>query len=299
MVILALSMGRACRLIAVLLVALAMPATAAAEAPQIYVGSGAGYSVAFKVEGSKVYVLGLDATIYCEVLEPREASEPALTGFFAAPKLMRQKGAGLIATEGDTYPFGPRPVRVGAKFEGEKLVGSFEYRAGEESGHCQSGGYFGTPPSVPFEAVRYVPVDGSVPVPPFASAASAVYYGTKGPLETFFSVFGSALGLRGTVASDCLAAKKQRAAGHGPLSSAVLITRLADGGSFDKKILANGPHGLASIKETITLTGSVGDASLTGTYLDRIRTRLSHRRKRVCHTGPLPFRAVRYLPATP
>lgn len=63
MVILALSMGKVRYLIVLALVAMAMPATASAEAPQIYVGSNAAYTVVFKVEGSRVSVLALNAPI--------------------------------------------------------------------------------------------------------------------------------------------------------------------------------------------------------------------------------------------
>lgn len=275
-----------------------MPGRAAASTPQLYVATSDGYSVAFKVEGGKTYLLGLDATVYCSENEPQSLSTPGLRGFFATPTPMREgKSGGLTASERRGDQFGSNEAIVDAVPEGGKLVGHFEYRFSELSSHCQSGGYFGTRPEVSYEAVPYEPVDGSTPAPPFADATSAVYYGTEGPLETFFTIFESAFGLRGTVASGCSASLKKRPPHRGPLASTVLIGTLGEGGSFHHKIKSLGPGGLAAIHEAVTLSGSVGDEAIAGTYFDRIGTRLGKKRKRVCHTGPLPFRAVRYLPA--
>jgi hypothetical protein len=81
------------------------------------------------------------------------------------------------------------------------------------------------------------------------------------------------------------------------LASSLLIGKLGEGRTFHQKLKSLGPGGLSAIHEAVTLDGTVGDDAITGTYFDRIVTRFGKKRKRVCHTGPLPFRAVRYLPA--
>jgi hypothetical protein len=272
--------------------------TASAATPQLYVASGDGYSVAFKVEGAKTYVLGLDAMVYCSETEPQNLSKPGLRAFFPNPKPMREGPmGGLTASEGRGDGFGSTEAVVDAVPEGGKLVGHFEYVFSELSSHCQTGGYFGTRPEVTFEAVPYVPVDGSIPAPPFAETPVAVYYASEGPLEAFFTVFRSVFGLRGTVASGCHGSTRKHPPRRGPLASEVLITHFAAGGAFDRKLRSLGPGGLTAIHEAVTLTGTVGDASISGTYFNRIGFRPGKGPKRVCHTGPLPFRAVRYLPA--
>jgi len=285
-------------LVILAVLALGISSQAAAASPQLYVGAGDGYSVALKVEGAKTYVLGLDATVYCSETEPQSVTKPSLQGFFAAATPMREgKKGGLTASQGDGGFFGSNVATVNAVPEGGKLVGHFKYVFSVLSSHCQTGGYFGNRPEVPFEAVPYAPVDRLTPPPPFADAASAVYYGTEGALETFFTVFKSVFGLRGTVASACLATARKPPPRRGPLASEVLIAKLAAGGAFHQKLKSLGPGGLAAIHEAVTLSGAVGDASITGTYFDRIGTQLGKNRKRVCNTGPLPFSAVRYLPS--
>jgi hypothetical protein len=277
-----------------------LPASAAAaESPQLYVGSGNGYLIVFKVEAGRTYVLGLDTTVYCVSLEPWEPSKPTLNAFFPEPKVMKERPDGLVATEEGGDVFSSRGLTVHAAFDGDKLVGSFVYAVSEFSYHCQTAGYYGTRPEVPFQAVRYEPVDGSAPVPPLVNGTPAVYYGTEGPLETYFSVFPKEFGMRGTVLSGCLAGVKKRPTRRGPISSELQIASFGDDGTFRDRLHSLGPHGITAIKEAIGIAGIVGGETITGTYFDRIVTRLGKKRKRICHTGPLPFRAQRYLPATP
>lgn len=291
-------MGRGYRLVLLAVLALGISSQAAAASPQLYVASGDGYSVALKVEDANTYVLGLDATVYCSETEPQSGDKPSLQGFFATPTPMREgKKGGLTASQGDGGVFGSNVATVNAVPEGGKLVGHFQYVFSVLSSHCQTGGYFGNRPDVAFEAVPYAPVDGLTPSPPFAAAASAVYYGTEGALETFFTVFRSVFGLRGTVASACLATTKKPPPRIGALASEVLIAKFAEGGAFHQKLRSLGRGGLTAIHEAITLDGTVGDEAITGTYFDRIGTRLGKKPKRICHTGPLPFHAVRYLPS--
>ena len=271
---------------------------AGAEAPQLYVATGDGYSVAFKVEGAKTYVLGLDATVYCSETEPQSLGKPGLRGFFSTPTPMREGATGALTASADSGgQFGSRRAVVDAVPESGKLVGHFEYVFSELSSHCQTAGYFGTRPEVAFEAVPYVPVDGSTTPPPVSGTPVAVYYGAEGPLETFFTVFRSAFGLRGTVASGCQPSTRRHPPRRGPLASGVLIAQFAEDGALHRKLRSLGPGGLTAIHEAVTLTGAVGDASIVGTYFKRIGIRPEKGPKRVCHTGPLPFSAVRYLPS--
>jgi hypothetical protein len=71
-------------LIAICLTAATAGAAEPAEPPQIYVGSGDGHSIAFKVEAGRTFVLGLDATVYCISLEPQEPSKPTLNKSWSA-----------------------------------------------------------------------------------------------------------------------------------------------------------------------------------------------------------------------
>jgi hypothetical protein len=64
-------------LIAIGLTAASAGAAEPAGSPALYVATGDGYAVAFELEGGKVSVLGLDATVYCSLTEPGEYSEPA------------------------------------------------------------------------------------------------------------------------------------------------------------------------------------------------------------------------------
>lgn len=187
---------------------LAPAATTGAEAANVavpaklYVGSGDGYSIAFEVEGEKVYVLSLDAEVYCSYTEPGELFKPRLYGFFPLPKLMREGHSGLIANESNGDNFGSETTFVQASLSGDKLVGKFGYDLSVESSHCQTGSYFPEPHSVDFEATRYVPAsspEASLPV----AGESKIYFLDEEPLEVFIRVEGSELFLRGSVVSRC------------------------------------------------------------------------------------------------
>jgi hypothetical protein len=288
-------------LIALCLFAATAGAAVPSGSPALYVATGHGYSIAFKVANAKVYVLGLDATVYCQTFAPRAGREQGERNFFAAPKLMGQTGEGpLGAFEGAGSPHGLWQVTVAAELEAEKVVGSFQYGRFEEREDCGTAGYGEVEPKVPFEAVRYEPADRSPPPPPFASAEPAFYYGAEGPVETFFTVSTSRLILRGDVASACQPAKKLRAVGRGALSRGDLeASLLIGGGSFRGVHSSLDSYGPRWPRETVAFGGEVGDKAIIGTYRRRIAIGFDGKRKRVCHTGPLPFQAQRYLPATP
>jgi hypothetical protein len=313
-VVLALGMGRTRYLIIVAALALLVPArAAAAESPSLYVGSGPGWSIVFKVEGAKVSVIGVDATVYCEI--GRREVAPEVWKFFPTPALMHEEGDGLTGSEVIGTPKSESRMQVDATVAGEGILGSFEYVQTGEPGLCRTVDYpaSGNPAEVSFEAVRYEPADGAPPAPPLASADRGVYYGTEGPLETFFTVSGSHLALRGTVGSGCLPATAKRGPGRRPLDpnllsvfkapipilSGILKPSLTEGTSFREMLRTHPGREYSVDGEAITVAGSVGDEAIVGTYYRRFHTFFPKTGKRVCQTGPLPFRAQRYLPATP
>jgi hypothetical protein len=307
-------MGKTSRLIVIAALALLLPArAAAAEGPPLYVGSGPGWSIAFKVEGAKVSIIGLDATVYCEKFIPQRKMAPAVWKFFPTPALMRGEDDGLTGSEGSGTPKSEWRMQVDATVAGEEIRGSFEYLQTGEPGWCQTVDYpaSGNPAEVPFEAVRYELAHGA---PPSASVDRAVYYGSRGPLETFFTVSGSHLALRGTVGSGCLLRTAKRGPGRRPLDpnllsafkapipilSGILKPSLSsDGTSFREKLRTPPAWAYDGFGEAIRVAGSVSDEAITGTYYRRFHTYFPKPGKRVCQTGPLPFRAQRYLPASP
>jgi hypothetical protein len=261
---------------------------------QLYVGSGDGYSIAFEVEGEKVYVLSLDAEVYCSYTEPGELFKPRLYGFFPLPKLMREGHSGLIANESNGDNFGSETTFVQASLSGDKLVGKFGYDLSVESSHCQAGSYFPEPHSVDFEATRYVPAsspEASLPV----AGESKIYFLDEEPLEVFIRVEGSELFLRGSVVSRCRF--EARPAGRRSLFRSPTSTTLGDGGQFDSHARYRGKIRKGRrFFEPVSLTGEITGEAINGTYSRAIVTEFGSGRRHRCALRPLAFDSVRYLP---
>lgn len=269
----------------------AEPATGA----QLFVGSGEGYSIAFEVQGSAVSVLGLDARVFCSFTEPRESLGARLNGFFPVPTLMSERPSGLTARESDGGRFGGEEATITATFDGARLVGEFNYRRGDDSYHCQSGGYYLDAPSrVFFEAVRWVPVTDPRAITR-TPGESAVYFARASPIEVFLRVDGGRVYVRGSVASSCHFGGEDAAVD--PLFASPTDPVVDPSGGFRDSARYGGAVGEnRRFFEPVLLSGIVGEDSIAGFY-SRTRviaegTRVQHR----CGTRSLPFTADRYVP---
>jgi hypothetical protein len=252
----------------------------------LYVGDTKEYAIAFKSEEARLYVIELAGTTNCYYTEPYKALGSNGFSAFATPTLLRDEGEGLRA-----YGSGRGNSRVRAELDGDVVRGDFDYSESELSYHCDTG-Y--TPK--PFLASRYEPVgSGGVAM----SGERPVYYGNEASIEVFLRVINQkAGGIRGSFVPRCLVARSRqvparRALFDGPSAFA----KLGEGGSFETKDVEEGwTRSGAHYKEKISFTGSVTEDAVTGAYLRIRRTKPRGQPVRRCVTGPLPFRAVRYLP---
>jgi hypothetical protein len=294
-------MGRGRSLIglAVLASALAISAApAAAESvgsPPLYVATGDGYAIAFEVEGAKVSVLGLDATVYCSLTEPGEYSKPALDAFFPLPTPMREGRHGPIAREGEGDTFGSSWATVQATLQGNRLVGKFKYDFSEESSHCQTGGYYGNRPAVPFEAVRYVPMSDPE-AGPSVEGESGIYFSAAGPLEVYLRTDAEHVFVRGSIASRCRF--EGAVAGLSPLFGSPVDPAVEADGSFAEAIRQRGRLGKGRrFFEPVSLSGVIGAEAIAGFYSRTRGIRVGTKQPHRCGTGPIAFSAPRYVPA--
>ncbi|HEX6781490.1 MAG TPA: hypothetical protein VF125_05600 [Solirubrobacterales bacterium] len=268
------------------LVAVLLTAGIARAETTLYVGDTSDYAIAFKAEESQLYILELAAKTQCFFTEPREDVGPGGFSVFAAPTLMRSDSEGL--TTG--IPGGIGQVR--AERVGDGIAGSFYlHEIVEEGFHCDTG------PDRTFQAARYLPFgSGGAPV----SGERPVYYGRDESTETFLRVIGDEVGgIRGTFVPRCRIGRGRKIpVSHSLFAGPSDFTELGEGGSFEAVALARGGiHRNARFRERISFSGTVAEDAVTGTYL-RVRTvKPPNRAKRRCVTGPLPFRAVRYLAA--
>jgi len=272
-------------LLTVLATALLGAAPARAETT-LYVGDTDEYAIAFKAEEAQLYVLELAADTECFFTEPREGVGPGGFSSFAEPFLMQSGSEGL--TTGIPRGLG----QLGAEWVGDAISGSYYlHQIVEEGFHCE------TLPDRTFEAARYLPF-GSGGAP--ASGERPVYYGKDESTETFMRVIGDKVGgIRGTFVPRCRIGRGRKIqVSHRLFPEPSDFTELGEGGSFEAVAFARGGiHGNARFKERISVNGTVAEDAVSGTYL-RVRTvRPPHGAKHRCVTGPLPFRAVRYLPA--
>jgi hypothetical protein len=274
--------------VAVALVA-ALVGTGSAVAMTLYAGDTEKYSVAFKAEGTKRYAMQFAGRTHCYYTEP--PSDIGGGGFsaFPAPKLMRDGRRGFVAHEfvGDGYSLEESTIQ--ADFSSEGVTGRFSYYYSEGTFHCDTGSY-----EKPFEARRYQPM-GSADAAAPTRGEKRVYYGKKGNDEIFLRMSGAEIGgIRGTFVPRCPLGKgreipDQHALFPRPASAKV------DNGSFRRRVVRGGrTRSGTGYKETIALTGRVQRDAVTGTY---IRVRTTKPGEERCVTGPVPFRAVRYLPA--
>ncbi|HYH53847.1 MAG TPA: hypothetical protein VD761_06925 [Solirubrobacterales bacterium] len=273
-----------------MLIAIAMLLAAASAQAEttLYVGDTKEYAIAFKAEEAQFYIVELAAKTQCFFTEPREDLGPGGFSAFATPTLMRSGSAGLTAAIPDSIG------GVRAEQAGDEIAGDFYYHEIVDEGfHCDAG------PDKTFRAAPYLPF-GSGGAP--ASGERPVYYGNDESTETFLRLIGGEVGgIRGTFVPQCPIGRGKRIpASHALFDGPSDFTKLDAGGSFEEVVFKDGRiYRKTRYRERISFTGSVAEDAVTGTYL-RVRTVKPRRKaKRRCVTGPIPFRAVRYLPAAP
>jgi hypothetical protein len=271
-------------LIAVLATTLLGAGSARAETT-LYVGDTEDYAITFKAEEGQLYIVELAADTECFFTEPREGVGPGGFSAFASPWLMSSDSEGF----GTGIPGGLGGLR--AEPAGDGFAGRYYlHQIVEEGFHCE------TAPDSTFQAVRYLPFGGGGAP---ASGERPVYYGKDESTETFLRVIGDEVGgIRGTFVPQCRIGRARKVApSHALFAGPSDFTKLGEGGSFEEVEFAGGRiHGKTRFMERISVSGTVAEDAVTGAYL-RVRTvKPPHRAKRRCVTGPLPFRAARYLP---
>jgi hypothetical protein len=286
-------MGKARHLIVLAALALALPASAAAATPQIYIGSSSTYTVAFEARGPQVSVLALNTPVFCTFRDPVERLKP--TAFmFQGPTPLR---AGRRGLEAPLRPAGGPRSYVSASLDGGKLTGTFVFDVTEEGAHCQSVGFTAAKPQVRFEAVPYAPV-GSGQTLPAAKGEMPLYYGSEGGVEVFLENAMDQVEVRGAAPARCPIAGKKPAGGRAPLFNDVTDASRGNDGTFERTIRRRGKSAAGTWSESTSISGAVGDEEIAGFYQRSTTTRPAKGPPRHCTTGSLPFRAARYLQAT-
>jgi len=271
-------------LIAVLATTL-LGATPAGAETALYVGDTDEYAITLKAEEGQLYVVELAADTECFFTEPREGVGPGGFSAFAQPYLMRSDAEGF--TTG--IPSGLGELR--AEPAGDGFSGRFYlHQIVEEGFHCDTG------PDRTFKAVRYLQFGGGGAP---ARGERPVYYGKDESTETFMRVIGDKVGgIRGTFVPQCRVGARRKIPTRESLFELPSdFTELGEGGSFEEVEFKGGRlNPKTRFRERISVSGTLAEDAVAGTYL-RIRTvKPLHKAKRRCVTGPLPFRAVRYLP---
>ncbi len=274
---------------AVTLVA-AFAATGSAAAAGLYAGSTEKYSVAFKAEGAKRYVMQFAGRTHCYYTEPEEDVGGGGFSAFAAPKLMHEGPRGFAAHEygGDSYTLAIAQIR--AEFDGDSVSGKYSYEESEESFHCDTG--FA---QRPFEASRYRPIGSALAGSP-ERGEKRVYYGKRGPIEIFLRKTGAEVGgIRGAFVPHCPLGRGRSIPARHALFRRPAFAKLEKGSRFRRRVAHEGrTRSGGRFKETIAIAGRVRRDAVVGTYL---RVRTSEPDGERCVTGPIPVRAIRYLPA--
>ena len=277
------------------LVALVAARPGAAAVPTLYVGDGKGYSVAFKGEAGSVYAMQLAGATNCYYTEPHDDVGESGFSVFSAPKLMRAGPKGFVAEESFSISmWGGGYARVRAEFAGDMVTGDFSFDESEESFHCDTG-----LAPVPFEAERYVPAASPEEGQPRAGEIPA-YYGSDGGIEIFLRATGKeAGGIRGTFAPRCPVGRERSVTGsRHALFSRPGFAKRGKKGRFSRRVvhegrIRSGPR----FEERISVSGRVTANEVSGAYR---RVRITSPGKpsaQRCATGPIPFQAVRHLPA--
>ena len=268
----------------------ALLAAGSAAAASLYAGATEKYSVAFKAEGAKRYVMQFAGRTHCYYTEPEESAGGGGFSVFPAPKLMHEARRGGYAageTGGDSYSLSIAQIR--AEFDRDGVSGNYAYEESEESFHCDTG--FN---EKPFEASRYRPIGSALAGSP-RRGEKRVYYGKRGPIEIFLRKTGGEVGgIRGTFAPRCPLGRGRATPAQHALFRRPAFAKLEKGNRFQRRVTHQGrARSGGRYRETIAIAGRVRKDAVIGTYF-RIRTSLSTGQR--CVTGPIPIRASRYLP---
>jgi len=282
-------MQRRLMLAAVLTLVAALAGAGSAAAAALYAGSTEKYSVAFKAEGAKRYVMQFAGRTHCYYTEPEEDVGGGGFSAFPAPKLMHVGPHGFAAHEygGDSYSLSIAEIR--AEFDGDSVSGKYAYEESEESFHCDTGSL-----QKPFQASRYRPIGSALAGSP-ERGEKRVYYGKRGPIEIFLRKTGGEVGgIRGTFVPRCPIGRGKSIPDQHALFRRPAFAKLKNGSGFQRRVAHEGRTRAGErFKETIEIAGRVRKDAVVGTYL---RVRSSEPGGERCVTGPVPVRAVRYLP---
>jgi hypothetical protein len=269
---------------------LALFGAGSAASRTLYVGDTEKYSVALKTEGGQLYAMELAGRSHCYYTEPEENIGAGGFSLFPAPKLMREKRRGFVAGESFGDGFGRAEGHLLANLSGGKVTGRYYYDESEESFHCDTGFQ-----ERPFEAGPFVPIGNPKAAAP-ARGEKRTYYGSPGFVEIFLRTTAKQVaGIRGTFVRSCPVGRRKHRALKLPLFRAPAFAKRDKKGNFDRRVVHRGRmRSGARFKEAISIEGRVERERVTGKYL-RVRTTEPDGQR--CFTGPIPFRAARYLPA--
>jgi hypothetical protein len=270
---------------------LLVPCAASAASPTLYVGDAKEYSVAFKAEETQLYVMELAGRTHCYFTEPHEDLGAGGFSVFPAPKLMRSGPNGFVAEEITGEMYGGAYARVRAELSGSAVTGTFSFDESLESFHCDTG--FS---NTPFRASRYEPIGSAEAAAPARGEVRA-YYGNEAPIEIFMRATGKeAAGIRGSFTPPCPVGKRAETPARLALFGRPVFAKLGEKNGFKRRAVHEGRmRSGGRYKETVSLTGRVERDAVAGAYL-RVRTANPGRpAEQRCVTGPIPFRAARYL----
>jgi hypothetical protein len=283
-----------------LVMALAGVGPAHAKA-SIYVGAGHGYFVAFEIQNGHPYVLALTDTTYCHGTGAHRAEHVGVhpSGMFAAPARMRKTREGFRGTDEVEFPLWREHAVVQAKFRGRRaIVGTFTMAYEERETECRTGGYGGDP-KVSFTARKYIPVGSHVGRSRALLGEAGVYFSHAGFVETLIRWSHGVLEIRGAVRQRCRIPASETDPPTVPLlSGGIDAVLLGDHGGFRAQRHYHGGGRRRGIHdERISMTGRFKPDLLTGRYFRvKVRKRVGRVIRR-CETGPVRFRAKRYVRA--
>lgn len=264
----------------------------------LYVASGPGYSAAFKVRAGRVYVLALDARAFCRGTGSH-SDEHGKGSFkvFRKPVRMRHTKEGLRGRFEIDAGLWREDAVVRARRHRGAITGTLAASFSEEESECRTGSYGGDP-QVPFKAVRYVPV-GSPRAGNPSAGRGRVYFTNAGSVEVYLRrVRGKVIGLRGAAQQVCPVPASASHPPRVPLFFYPENALLGGDGNFKQHDHFHGAsRHRGRYDERMWITGRFEPGAVVGRY-HRVKTRKRGDRViRRCETGPVSYRAIRYVPA--